>query len=341
MSERNTVAEDLVDRYLAAVGRRLPPKQAADITAEMREALTGQLEALEERNGRPASRDEAAAILKAFGSPMLVAARYSGRDFLIGPELYPYFWPVARIVVGIVAALAIVGMLVAGVVNGKPMQHVLQGLAGAWNGGLLAFGIVAAVFIVMEQARAGAKIEAAWNPKTLPRDTREKPKSLFESLCSLAWDAIFIAWWIGVIHLPAQVSGAAWDSGVRFDFGPAWAPVHTLVLVLAVMQAGIHAADVVHPAWSRVRGAAAAIVAAMGLAATSILARGGSLFSITGSPDVADRVAELNESFATVSTVLIYGLALGFGIALVVELWRLWRSFQGADAGGAAVFRTK
>ncbi len=107
-----------MDRYVAAVGRRLPPKTAADIMAEMREALTGKLEAQEASLGRPASRDEAAEMLKSFGSPMVVAARYSGREFLIGPELYPYFWPVARIVVGIVAAIAIVGMLVAGVVGG-------------------------------------------------------------------------------------------------------------------------------------------------------------------------------------------------------------------------------
>ncbi len=187
---------------------------------------------------------------------------------------------------------------------------------------------------------AGAKIEASWNPKTLPRDTHNKPKSLFESLFSLAWDAIFIAWWIGLFHLPVYVSGARWESGVSFGFGPAWAPVHTLVLVLAVMQAVMHAVDVVYPTWSRVRGAAAAIVAGMWLVVVAILARNGELFSITGGPEVAQRVVELNESFSTVSMVLIYGLAIGFGIAVVVELWRLFRSFQGADVGGATAMRS-
>lgn len=343
MTERETVAVDLLNRYVAAVGRRLPPKSAADIMAEMREALTGKLEALEARLGRPANRDEAAEMLKSFGSPMRVAARYAERDYLIGPDLYPYFWPVARIVVGIVAALAIVGMLVAGVVGDNPLRYALKGIAGAWNGGLLAFGIVTVVFVVMEQTKTGAKIEATWNPKTLPRNTHGKPKSLFESLFALAWDAIFIAWWIGILRLPAYMSGAGWNSAIHLDFGPAWAPVHTLVLVLAVMQAAIHAVDVVYPTWSRVRGAASAIVAAMGLFVVSILARNGDLFSITGAggSETAGRVAELKEAFSQVSTVVIYGLAIAFGIALMMELWRLIRSFQGTETGAATVMRPK
>jgi hypothetical protein len=328
---------ELVERYVSAVKRRLAPKQAEDIAAELREAVLAKVEAEEERLGRAATTDEAAAILKSFGSPMLAAARFGGRQHLIGPDLYPYFWPTQRIVVGIVAAVAIVGFLARGVLTDHPMRLVMQGLNAAWNGAIFAFGVVALIFIVLEQTDAGRKIEASWRPEHLPRDTHGKPKSLFESLVSLACDAIFIAWWTGLFHLPLAISGRRWEDGVSFDFGPAWVPIHTLVLVMAVGMVAVHAADVVRPTWSRLRSVAVGAISCIGLYCVWLLGRSGELFMIRIAPGsegaAAARIDELTGAFGTVSTVLIYVGAIGFGISLVIEIWRIVRSFRISASG--------
>jgi hypothetical protein len=344
MTDQAKKNADLIDRYIAAVEHRLPPKDAKDIVAELRQAIGDKIEAKEAETGRTATKDEVIAIIKSFGSPMLAAGRYNSRSqHLIGPEVYPYYWPAVRIVVGIVAAVAIVGFLVQGVISDDPMRHVLRGLGAAWNGALMAVAAVTISFIVMDHAKAWRKLEEAWRPDHLPRFSRfDRPKTLFESLFALAWHAVFIAWWVGVLRFPNMVPGTPEEQGVTIDFNsPAWAPLFAPVLVMAAAQAAIHVADVIHPAWSRVRSVASMAIAVIGLWSVWLLAQGeaqhGQLFLVDGPPGAAAKVAELNEAFATVSQVTIIGLAIGFGIALVVEAWRLLRSLQaGAAASPAA-----
>jgi hypothetical protein len=325
-SEKNN---ELISRYVAAVRRRLAAKEAGDITAELREAVASKLEAKEATLGRPANKEEMAALLRSFGSPMLAAARYKGRQYLIGPDLYPYYWPTARIVVGIVAAVAMVGFLVQGVLSDHPLRLAFQGIAAAWNGALFAFGVVTVIFIVLEQTKAGPKIEESWRPEQLPRDTQDKPKSLFESLFSLAWDALFIAWWVGLLHIPNTLPGAPGEAGMALDLNTeAWSEAYAPVLVMAVMQAVIHVADVLHPVWSRLRSLGAIAVNLVSLGVVWMLARHGQLFAVHGPASAADRVAKLNDVFLSISHVIVYGLAIGLAIALVVEIWRLARSFN-------------
>ena len=339
MTDQARKNADLIDRYLAAVEHRLPAKGAKDIVAELREAICDKLAANEAGLGRTASKDEVVAIIKSFGSPMLAAARYSGAQHLIGPDVYPYFWPTARIVVGIVAAVAIVGFLVQGVVANDPL-NVSRGLGAAWTGSLFAFGIVTVIFIALDRTGAGAKIEAAWRPDRLPAASREKPKSLFETLFALAWEAVFIAWWIGVFPLPNMMPPT--EPGISIHFNAAaWTTVFVPVLVLSALQTAVYVADVIHPAWSRARAVAAMVISLGGLAIVWMLAQAqaqhGQLLVIQGGPESsATRVAALSESFAVVSQVTLYGLAIGFGIALVVEGWKLMRSLQ-ASAGASPV----
>lgn len=336
MTNQDRKNAELIDRYIAAVEHRLPPKGAKDIVAELRAAIADKLEAKEAELGRTATKEDVVAIIKSFGSPMLAAARYRGAQHLIGPDVYPYYWPTARIVVGIVAALAIIGFLVQGVVSSDPL-HVFRGLGAAWTGSLIAFGIVTAIFIALDRTGAGAKIEAAWRPDQLPAHTREKPRSMFESLVALAFQAVFIGWWIGVLRIPNMMPPT--EPGITIHFNTAaWSAIFLPVIVLALLQAGIYAADLIHPAWSRARAIAAMIVDLGGLGVVWMLAQAqsqhGQLLVILGGPgSSADRVAALSQTFEVVSQIMLYGLAVGFGIALVIEGWRLTRSLQGGNDG--------
>ena len=70
------MTNDLIDRYLAAVGRELPPRTRADILAELRDELMSGAEAREVRLGRRLNAAEQADLLMEFGNPLLVAGRY-------------------------------------------------------------------------------------------------------------------------------------------------------------------------------------------------------------------------------------------------------------------------
>src|SRR5579871_6062790 len=103
---------DLIERYLAAIGPLLPGGQRADILEELREALLGRREEREAELGRPLTRDEDAALLRAFGNPLVVAGRYGAQRYLIGPELYPLYVIALKVLVAIVAVGAVINGIV-------------------------------------------------------------------------------------------------------------------------------------------------------------------------------------------------------------------------------------
>ena len=86
---------DLIDRYVVEVARHLPAKSAKDVAEELRSLLSDALEARAARTGRPKDELLAVELLREFGEPEDVAARYAEPKHLIGPDWYPVFESVA------------------------------------------------------------------------------------------------------------------------------------------------------------------------------------------------------------------------------------------------------
>lgn len=93
---------DLLERYLAEVRRNLPARQADDIVAELRDLLLARAEEQEETTGNV----DWEALLRDFGHPLVIAARYRSHQWLIGPELYPFYLHFLKVVVAIVVAVS-------------------------------------------------------------------------------------------------------------------------------------------------------------------------------------------------------------------------------------------
>src|SRR3954470_22856019 len=103
---------DLFDRYLNAIRRNLPRDKADDIVAELGDALASRVEEREDALGRALTPEEVKALIKDFGHPLVVAARYRKQQWLIGPDVFPFYVAVLRIVVTITAAALVVGTIV-------------------------------------------------------------------------------------------------------------------------------------------------------------------------------------------------------------------------------------
>src|SRR5512139_3548388 len=100
---------NLIDKYIAEVGKYLPRKQRADIEAEIRSTLE---DMLEERKQAQGTLDDAAiiALLKEYGAPRKIAESYVGPRYLIGPRMYPFFVMVTRIVFIVLIAVTFTGV---------------------------------------------------------------------------------------------------------------------------------------------------------------------------------------------------------------------------------------
>jgi hypothetical protein len=324
---------DLVERYLASVERRLPKETAKDIVAELRDALAGRIEAKEAELGRAASADEVAAVLKGFGHPVVVASKYAGQDYVIGPNYYPWFWHVQRIAVGAAVAIAFGISAIRALGSEEPMRAVMRGINGAVEAGVWAFGVVTILFILAERFRLDMTWADKWDPKSLPREHVRQPKGLVETAFTLVFDVIFLLWWVKIVQFPNELPMRE-GASAAIAFSPAWDAVWWPVLVLAVGVTLVHLADLVRPAWSPLRSVLSIIGHAWGIGVLWVLYRAQPLIVVTpvSGADVeeVERVFRIIESIVNVSMGVA---ALVWAVSIGVEVWRLWRSAR----PGAAV----
>jgi hypothetical protein len=164
---------NLIDKYIAEVGKYLPRKNRADIEAEIRSTLEDMLDERKPAQG-PADEATVMELLKEYGSPREVAATYMTHQYLIGPRLFPIFETVIRIVFAVVAGASLIGLGV-GLTKTSLAGPAFASAIGDWFGGLIsglvaAFGNIVLVFAIIERTPVADKFEREfkdWDPKEL------------------------------------------------------------------------------------------------------------------------------------------------------------------------------
>jgi hypothetical protein len=325
---------ELVSRYLAAVERHLPREGMLDVMAELREAILARIEAAEAQLGRAATTDEVAAVLKTFGAPPVVAARYEGRMQLIGPVLYPWFWPTQRTALGITFAIFLVLAGLRALASDNPVQAILQRFDNVIGIGLMVFAAVTLVFIAVERWGDPVKLlDNRWDPKTLPRDNIRKPRSLFESGVSLFFDVLFILVWLKLVPFPNELplrDGAS----VSIVLSPAWSAVYWPILALALLGAAGHLYDMVRPAWSRLRSAVSIFGNAGGMVVLWVLYQGRPFVEVRPQPGASPE--ELERALRVVDGVMLVSLGVAALVSATMIAVEVWRQVRASRLSGGA-----
>jgi hypothetical protein len=172
---------NLIDKYIAEVGKHLPRKQRGDIEAEIRSTLEDMLE--ERKQGKGAALSESKGpeneamiieLLKEYGAPRDVADSYVGPRYLIGPRVYPTFELVTRIVLIVLFGLALAGLglgLAKSALSGPEfLKTVGNSAAGLLSGLITAFGNIVLVFAILERVLPTKEFEKEaeeWDPAEL------------------------------------------------------------------------------------------------------------------------------------------------------------------------------
>ena len=162
----------IIDRYLFAVQKALPKELGeSDVVAEIADDLHSQVEAREAAAGRPLTDDEVASVVKAYGHPRVVAARYEHVTYLIGPQAFPFYRSALGFVATIVVAIELIGGGVAALLA-HDGSLFFSALEAAWKSLIWIFGIVTIVFALAERSPSGAGALIArfykWDPRRLP-----------------------------------------------------------------------------------------------------------------------------------------------------------------------------
>jgi hypothetical protein len=116
---------DLVRRYLHAVDQALPERLRSDVTREIASLVEDKLE---ERAG-DAERTEGMVldVLREIGEPGEVARRFDPHPrYLVGPELYPLFARIAKIILLGALGIALIATYVPRLVAAHPLDAFLS-----------------------------------------------------------------------------------------------------------------------------------------------------------------------------------------------------------------------
>ncbi len=272
---------ELVERYLHAVGRHLPEKGREDILRELESDIQERLDCMREGEATPlpgvegeapagggACADEAAgerkrleALLLEFGEPAEVGRRYGGRaECLIGADLYGIYGKVLRLVLVIGLSVLSFVHLVSLVFTPVDVAGLI-GLFRDWiaalaQGAMSIFATVTLSFAIAERVmrRQGddpSDAAAGWKPDDLPpvpsSVDRIKPAGLIAGI-------LFSLFFAGVLLLRRSDIGII----LRFTDGgkPALIPIFNEQTVDAFLWVFITllALSVVNGLWKLISG---------------------------------------------------------------------------------------
>ncbi|ESQ92982.1 hypothetical protein ABAC460_01655 [Asticcacaulis sp. AC460] len=158
----------MLEDYLRAVSRLLPRSKRDDIIAELRDEILTRIEAKEAELGRVLTDAETEQLLRDFGHPIVVAARYrDGPQYGVGPALYPYWAFAVRFAVIIQVCVSVI-VFAARILSGGDIAEAFgsaigSGVTGAMT--LIGFATVAAWLV----ERKGIKVDYlnAWRVQDL------------------------------------------------------------------------------------------------------------------------------------------------------------------------------
>ncbi len=211
MNSHMLSSQELIRRYVFAVGRRLPGDLRQDVARELESLLRETVEEQSRRSLASTDPEMTARVLAEFGAPEVVAARYSSKpNYLIGPQLYPAFVSTLKLVLtgaAGLAALVVVILSFTGEIGGLA-EGTLK-FAGLLLQFVYSFGAVAVLVFALLERFGVEKIaeldSSSWDPFSLPPIEESRQISTFGVALKIYVIAVLLIWfnffpqWFGMI----------------------------------------------------------------------------------------------------------------------------------------------
>ena len=321
---------ELLNRYLHAVGEHLPAKHRADTLAELRANLEAEIEGREEQLGRSLTDAELAEVLEAHGMPVIVAARYGPQQFLIGPQIFPFYWHTLKrsfpYVVGLYALVQVITAIAQSADGQQFGAHLAAATLHFPMVALTFWAIMTIGFAIFElaQGRVVPKITVpCWSAADLPPVEPPLPKDL--STGHVAADLIvsiaLLVWLLMVPNHPYLIigPGARILHGSPFGLTPEWHAFYWQIIALLAAMLPLKVMMML-PALSRWRRHLQLAVNAIGIGVLAVMVTVRTFFvpGVSITPQTLHSLSSINQS-----------ITLGFEVVLAISVLKwLWDAAQ-------------
>jgi hypothetical protein len=204
-----------IELYVKAVGRKLPQSMREDIEAELKSTLMDMLDDRAKADNRIVDEELEQELLKEYGSPDEVAAKYLPEQQLISPKLYPIFWMILKIVLTVLAITTIVSIGVQlgqmGVNVPGAANVVGEAFLGLIQSAMQAFGTLVLVFALITRfGKIDADLQTEWQPRDLLKirdEDKIKPAELITVIIFSTIGIVIFNFYPDLISLYNNVNG--------------------------------------------------------------------------------------------------------------------------------------
>jgi hypothetical protein len=286
-------ANEMIDRYVNEVGEHLPRKTRMDIEMELRSLLQDALE--EQSDGEPTPKI-AAAMLKDFGPPETIAARYRPDEVLIGAQLFPIYRQVLTIVLTI---LGIVHLVLLGLTLWGSSSNIINDIISAGlsfgRAAFIAAGSITLVFAAIERL-AGDSLEipdpetAEWDPYNLPPVKDPDRINRGEMLVEVVITFLFVAWLASATNWVSGAKFGAEGTGIWVLFSLEFAQFIPWLIASWLLDIVLKTAVLIQGRWSRVTRLLELGTSLFGFYVLYLIYQNGTIFSIPGFNTLAQPV---------------------------------------------------
>jgi hypothetical protein len=333
---------NLIDNYIAEVGKHLPRRNRADIEAEIRSTLE---DMLEERKQAQGVMDDAAiiALLKEYGAPRKVAESYVGPRYLIGPRMYPLFEMVTRIVAavlfGVMLLVLVIGLIGSNLSGSEFLKTIGNSILGLLNGLIIAFGNIVLVFAILERVLPKTDFEKEmedWDPAELASES-ESDSEVIGPGEQIVGTFFLILILIAFNLYPEWIGVGFFDEGKWVIIAPLLSEAFSRYLpwinILIVLHIGFNVHLLRHGSWNIASRIANIVLELAGLALAVIMLLGPSLVGMTPEKLAGTPLADVAELFAKGANLLpILILTIVIIISSIEVIQAIYRLLKGKPA---------
>lgn len=327
---------NLIDRYIAEIGKHLPRKQREDIEAEIRSTLEDMLDERTQGKG-PADEATVMALLKEYGSPREVAEKYNPHQYqyLIGPHLFPPFMMILRIVLTVVSVASLIGLSVSLTKTGLTGPEFVT-TVGQWFGGLIsgliaAFGNIALVFTILERTQVGEKFEKEfkdWDPIELKSEPGPDQIDIADHIATI----IFTFLGLVVLNIYPNLFS------IRYSVDGTWVTIPILteaffrflpwINIMGLVQMVFSGYMLSQRDWTPITRGLGILVDIAGMALAIAILRTSGILGITPDQWAAvgnqEAAASLSRLFNFIPTILIVLIVVGTAVKVGKSLLRIF-----------------
>jgi hypothetical protein len=241
----------LIERYVAAVKRRLPDEVGDDVGRELGSSLADAVEEFRGNTGREPTEAELEQIIRRRGHPLEVAASYQPQRRLIGPRTFPIYTQVLKGVMVLIASAELTETLFQ---NGgvPPLGMLWRVLYELFESAFIAFAWVTIAFFFLDSWLGRGHVLRHWNPARLRAVPRhEIPIRSGTAVAEIVFAALVLS------LLENGISGSARmfkvDAPVYVGLAPAFAQWMPAVIACVIVLVGIAFMGFIDRYWSHAK----------------------------------------------------------------------------------------